>query len=47
MLMRYLTQSEVVHHINGVRSDNREENLMLFPNDSEHIKWEHKTKLEE
>lgn len=35
---RYLTKQEVVHHINGQRSDNRIENLQLFANNSEHKK---------
>ena len=42
-LGRYLNQKEVVHHINGVRNDNRIENLMLFSNNSEHIKYEYQT----
>jgi hypothetical protein len=33
---RYLTKEEVVHHINGIRNDNRIENLMLFENDGKH-----------
>jgi len=36
---RYLTSEEVVHHINRIVSDNRIENLMLFKNNSEHIKY--------
>lgn len=38
---RYLTPKEVVHHINGIRGDNRIENLMLCKNTKEHfdIHW--------
>lgn len=39
-LERYLTKDEVVHHINGVRMDNRIENLQLFLSNSEHLKFE-------
>lgn len=35
---RYLTKEEVVHHINEIRTDNRIENLMLFPNNVEHLR---------
>ena len=39
---RYLSPEEVVHHINGIVTDNRIENLRLFKNDSEHMSF-HKT----
>jgi hypothetical protein len=43
-LCRYLTSTEVVHHINGNPSDNRIKNLMLFENNAEHIKYHSKNK---
>lgn len=38
-LGRYLKPEEVVHHINGMPDDNRLENLQLFKNNSEHMKF--------
>jgi hypothetical protein len=38
-LGRYLTREEVVHHRNEVRDDNAPENLRLFPNQAEHMRF--------
>lgn len=39
---RFLTKEEVIHHINRNTADDRPENLMLFSNNSEHIKYHYK-----
>jgi len=38
---RYLDPKEVVHHENEIRDDNRIENLKLFKNNREHMRYHH------
>lgn len=40
ILGRFLTSQEVVHHRNGVRDDNRPENLQLYGTNADHLRDE-------
>jgi len=42
MLGRYLRQQEIPHHMNGIRDDNRPENLMLFESFIKHLAFHKK-----
>jgi len=38
-LGRHLTKKECIHHINEIKSDNRLENLMVFPDSASHTRY--------
>jgi hypothetical protein len=46
LIGRHLYDYECVHHINGIRNDNRKENLMLMTK-SEHASYHNKKRWEE
>lgn len=41
-IKRKLKLKEEIHHINGIKSDNKISNLMLFPTKKEHIAFHRK-----
>lgn len=43
-IKRTLKKSEIIHHINEIKTDNRIENLMIFPNPNKHKQFHNKVK---
>lgn len=41
-IKRKLKKEEVIHHLNGIKSDNRITNLMIFKNQKEHSSFHRK-----
>jgi len=46
-LGRTLLPTEVCHHINGIKDDNRIENLTRFDSQSDHASWHYQNEKEE